>query len=135
MQDLVDWTSFTSEEIKYFSGTATYTTNFVLEDIPSAEQVFMDIGMANIMANIRLNGEYAGTLWTAPWKVDVTNHLKKGENQLQIEVTNLWVNQLIRDGQRSKDDKHTWTLQPNRYKQESELQPSGLEGPVHLLSY
>lgn len=134
MPDLVDWTRLESEELKYFSGTATYKTNFVLDELPSAKQVFMDIGKANVMASITLNGNLVGSLWTAPWKIDVTDHLKKGENQLEIEVTNLWVNQLIKDSQRDKDAKKTWTLQPNRYTNESELQASGLVGPVLLIS-
>lgn len=134
MKELADWTSFEREEIKYFSGTAKYKTNFVLEELPSSNPIFMDIGKADVMASIILNGKRVGGLWTAPWKIDVTEYLKAGENQLEIEVTNLWVNQLIKDNKRDKNDKQTWTLQPNPYKNESELQPSGLVGPVRLLT-
>ena len=43
--------------------------------------------------------EKVGIVWKKPFRVDVTNALKTGENKLEIKVTNLWVNRLIGDQQ------------------------------------
>ena len=56
---------------------------------------------------------------------------KKGKNQLEIEVVNLWRNQLIKDKQRSENEKYTW-LVTDDIKPKSKLQPSGLLGPVSI---
>lgn len=134
MGSLTDWTKIEDQELKYFSGTATYTTSFKLKKMPFSKNIFLDIGKVNVIANVKLNGKKVGGLWTAPWQIDVSKFLKKGKNTLEIEVTNLWVNQLIKDAGRSKEDKKTWTLTPT-YDSKSELQPSGLVGPVRLVSF
>jgi hypothetical protein len=134
MQQLKDWTELEDESLKHFSGTATYKTSFRLEEKPAARKVFLDIGKANVMASIKLNGNSVGGLWTAPWQIDVTDYLKSGENQLEIAVTNLWVNQLIGDSAPGDADRKTLTL-INEYKPGSALQASGLEGPIKLIVF
>jgi len=133
MGQLEDWIQIEDNDLKYYSGTATYQTSFDLDKIPSAKNVFLDIGKANVLANIKVNGTEVGGLWTAPWKIDVTDYLKEGENDLEIAVTNLWVNQLIGDSDRTEDEKKTWTLINTNYSN-NPLQPSGLVGPVKLVS-
>ena len=64
----------------------------------------------------------------APYRLNVTDAIKKGKNQLEIEVVNLWRNQLIKDKQRSEDEKYTW-LVTDDIKSKSKLQSSGLLGP------
>lgn len=132
MDSLQDWTTFEDQEIKYFSGTATYTQNVVLDSLPQKKRIFLTLDKVDVFANITVNGTYAGGLWTAPWKIDITQYLKKGENELKIEVTNLWVNQLIGDSARPKAEKKTWALN-DPYTPESPLMPSGLQGPVKLM--
>jgi hypothetical protein len=134
MDTLKDWTQINDNELKYFSGTATYTTDFNLDTIPSNIKVFLNVGKANILANIKINGIDAGGIWTAPWQIDVTDYLRKGKNLLEIEVTNLWVNQLIGDSRNSIENKKTWTLL-NTYDSNGDLSPSGLVGPVKLIHY
>ena len=58
---------------------------------------------------------------------------KKGKNQLEIEVVNLWRNQLIKDKQRLENEKYTW-LVIDDIKPNSKLRPSGLLGPVSIES-
>ena len=80
-----------------------------------------------------MNGKYLGILWKTPFKLDVTGALKPGSNQIVIQVTNLWVNRLIGDQQSYAVKKYTFTdFAP--YKADSPLLPSGLLGPVRLLS-
>lgn len=134
MGELEDWTKIKDADIKYFSGKAIYQTQFILDEVPSSKKIFLDIGKANVLANIKVNGQYVGGLWTAPWRIEVTDYLVKGENALEISVANLWVNQLIQDADRDTKDKKTWTL-TETYGSDGELQPSGLIGPVRLINF
>jgi hypothetical protein len=58
--------------------------------------------------------------------------VKPGENLLQVNVKNLWVNRLIGDAQPGVTSKITFTTIPF-YKADAPLLPSGLIGPVRLL--
>jgi hypothetical protein len=58
--------------------------------------------------------------------------VKKGDNVLEIKVTNLWVNRLIGDAQPDVKTKTTFTTMPF-YQANAPLLPSGLMGPVQIL--
>ena len=102
------------------------------------------------MGRVRLNGEELGILWTAPWQVEITDALKKNNNQLKVEIANLWANRLIgdeiqpwdgvQDGRWPdwllNDDKRNsqrYTFTTHRfYKKGDTLLKSGLLGPVSI---
>ncbi len=126
---LVDWSSSNDEKIRYYSGTAVYRKTFNLEELPKNQEVYINLGQLSVMAKVKLNGKYVGGLWLAPYRLNITEVIKVGENQLEIEVVNLWRNQLIRDKQRPEDEKYTW-LVTDDIKPDSKLQSSGLLGPV-----
>jgi hypothetical protein len=73
-------------------------------------------------------------VWCAPWRIDITDALKSGNNELEIEVANLWPNRLIGDANKPQDKRFTWTIQGHPYKAKSKLLESGLLGPVQLLT-
>ncbi|MDR1479709.1 MAG: hypothetical protein LBJ00_12310, partial [Planctomycetaceae bacterium] len=85
-----------------------------------------------MMAKVKVNGQYAGGVWTAPYRVNVTPYLKQGENMIEIETVNTWVNRIIGDLNLPNDQRK---VRPNynSWKADSPLQPSGLLGPVELL--
>jgi len=85
------------------------------------------------LAEVVLNGKSLGIVWKTPFRVDLTGALKQGENKLEIRVTNLWVNRLIGDQQPGVKEKITYTTMPF-YKADSPLKPSGLLGPVKVVS-
>ncbi len=132
---LTSWSENASAGVKYFSGTATYSKTI---EIPAADfkpgaHLWLDLGDVEDVAEVAVNGKYWGIVWKTPFKVDVTNALQPGSNQLVIEVTNLWVNRLIGDQQPWSVKKYTFTdFRP--YKADSPLLPSGLLGPVRLVS-
>jgi len=131
-ETLQDWTKSTDDHIKYYSGTAFYTTKFSLKKLPKAEKCFIDLGRFTAMAKVSVNGTYVGGLWTAPYQLDITKMIKAGENELKIEVVNTWVNRLIGDQRLPEKERQTWCPY-NPYKAESQLQPSGLFGSVEIL--
>ena len=60
------------------------------------------------------------------------NMVKAGTNTLEVRVANLWVNRLIGDAQPGAQ-KVTYTNIPT-YAADAPLRPSGLFGPVTLLT-
>ena len=82
-------------------------------------------------AKVKLNGKDLGVVWCHPWRVDITSALKAGENQLEIEVVNLWTNRLVGDITLPKDQRRTRTNVSVDSKQT--LLSSGLLGPVRIL--
>ena len=80
------------------------------------------------------------TLWTAPFKTDITKYLQKGTNYLVVKVANVMVNRLIGDAKGIYGDlkrTHTnITKAPNPWMTpypDASLVPSGLMGPVQLI--
>jgi hypothetical protein len=130
LPSLASWTAG-APGIKYFSGTATYRQDV---DAPASwfvrgGRVWLDLGEVRNVAEVRVNGARFQVLWRPPFRVNVTSALKPGRNQLEIAVTNLWVNRIIGDLQPGADRKFTHTPIPF-YRADSPLLPSGLIGPV-----
>ena len=113
--------------------------------------LFLHLGVVKNVARVRLNGKDLGTVWTAPWQVEITGAVKPGANVLEIEVANLWPNRLIGDATLPKEQRRTVTNVRTYDTQETEsygckkcetrqkegkpadLLPSGLLGPVRLM--
>jgi hypothetical protein len=93
----------------------------------------MDLGEVKNIAEVIVNGKNMGTVWKKPFRLDITEALKKGQNTVEIKVTNLWVNRLIGDAQPGVEKKITFTTMPF-YQADSKLLPSGLLGPVKVMS-
>ena len=130
-EKLQDWSLHTDEKIKYFSGTATYSNTFKLVLPTINERVFLDLGSVKNMATIKINGKAVGGLWTAPWQIDITKYVSSGNNTVEIEVVNLWVNRMIGDSKLPLKDRPTW-LANNYFNATDPLHPSGLLGPVKI---
>jgi hypothetical protein len=159
--ELIDFSGHRHEKVKYFSGTATYQKEVIINDLKSDHRVLLDLGIMNDIAEVKVNGQNIGVLWYPPYKIDVTDALKIGENELKIAVTNTWANRLIGDEQEPADfewgpdrgnrgrglkaypdwfinnqprpsqGRKTFTIW-HYYREDSPLQPAGLVGPVRL---
>jgi hypothetical protein len=131
---LASWSENTDAGVKYFSGAATYTKTLTVQKawIKPGAHLWIDLGDVKNLADVSVNGKSLGTVWHSPYRVDATSALKSGENQVVVKVTNAWVNRLIGD-QQPGATKYTFTV-IHPYKANSPLLPSGLLGPVQLLS-
>jgi hypothetical protein len=129
--ELADWTTHVEPGIKYFSGTATYHNEFTI-NAPTSTRIELDLGVVREVATVTINGKEAGILWKPPYRIDITEHIKPGTNQLSISVTNTWNNRLVGDAQRDNDADITRTNMRAHFKPNSPLKPSGLIGPVTL---
>jgi hypothetical protein len=128
---LSDWTRSDNPAIKYYAGTARYSAEFRLDAVPGGKDVRLNLGQVGVMAEVIVNGRFAGSAWMYPYVVNVTDLLRPGKNMLEIEVVNLWRNTLVKEKSLPEDQQKTW-LVVSDVKESESLQPSGLIGPVTL---
>jgi hypothetical protein len=102
------WTENADPGVRYFSGTATYVGRFEAHesDLSGRRRLWLDLGRVKEIARVRVNGSAFPALWAPPFRVDITDAVHPGVNELAIEVTNLWPNRLIGDEQ--EPDDATW---------------------------
>ncbi len=129
--ELTDWAQSSDERIKYYSGTAVYTTSFNMDKLPENGEVFLNLGNVSVMGQVKLNGKEVGGVWIAPYRLNVSGIVQQGENSLEIEVVNLWRNRMIKDKRLPKAEKYTWTVVDD-IKPGEAPHPSGLLGPVTI---
>jgi hypothetical protein len=134
LDHLASWTENANSGVKYFSGAAIYSRALALtpEQLRPGSHLVLDLGEVRDLAEVRVNGVLAATAWHPPYRVDITNAVKPGQNLLEIKVINPWVNRLIGDKQPGAA-KVTFTVIPT-YTAQAPLRPSGLLGPVKLES-
>ena len=133
LDQLVSWADHPDEGVRHFSGTATYGKEFEWQPGGKRTRYFLDLGEVKELAEVVLNGKNLGILWKPPFRAEITGALVPGKNKLEVRVTNLWPNRLIGDAALPEDQRLTWTtFQP--YKAGDPLLPSGLLGPVTVLS-
>lgn len=158
--------SWAEEQLtRYFSGTATYsrTAQLPASFREPGVRVYLDFGEARPSereplpggtlrgnsyaalvappvreaANVFVNGRRAGSVWAPPYRLEITELLRDGANEIRVEVYNTAINQLA-EGGRLPD------VRPvvERYGQRFRLQdleglrplPSGIMSPVRLLA-
>ena len=154
---LISWSQHDNPGVKYFSGAASYQTKFTVPSswLAGNRRLALDLGRVEVIAEVKINGRPLGTLWKAPYGVDISGAAKPGENTLEVTVTNLWINRQIGDEQLPEDSERnpdgtlkawpawlagdkpsptgrhaftSWRL----WKKDSPLVESGLLGPVTL---
>jgi hypothetical protein len=132
MDALSSWTDNSDAGVKYYSGSGTYTKTITAPAklFTKGARIWVDLGEVKNLAHVTMNGKDLGVVWHAPYRVDVTEALKSGKNELTIKVTNAWVNRLVGD-QQPGAKKYTYA-DVTPYKANSPLLPSGLMGPVRL---
>ena len=132
LPELASLDTSADSRIKYFSGVATYSKSFAAPNVwKRGQPLWLDLGEAREIAEAAVNGKSAGSVWHAPYRLDIGALVKPGRNTLEIKVANLWVNRLIGDAQPGAQ-KITWTTMPT-YMPDAPLRKSGLIGPVVLL--
>ncbi len=157
MDSLTAWNTMDDDAAKYFSGTATYSKVITIpaELLGKDRNLYLDLGRVAVMAQVKLNGHDLGVLWKAPYRVEIGQFAKAGENTLEIAVTNLWINRMIGDENLPEDSDRNangtlkawpkWLLEGKSsptgrqsftswrlYKKGAPLRESGLLGPVTL---
>jgi hypothetical protein len=137
--ELADWSKHADERVKYYSGAAVYNKVFTVDFTPETGRSYFlqledvrDVGIATVT----LNGKEMGTVWTKPFRIDLGEELKKGDNTLKIKVINSWFNRVAGDELTPGARRFTSTnivLQGGAYMDKLTLEPSGLIGPVRIM--
>ena len=121
-----DWSKHEDDRIRYFSGHATYSTSIKLKKSQiSKSRVWLTFPDVKDLARVRVNGKDCGIAWTAPYEVEITDAVKKGNNKIEIEVVNTWHNALRGADQGKAPYNGIWTNA--KYRAEGDaLLPAGL---------
>jgi hypothetical protein len=110
LPELTSWTYSEIEGIKYFSGTATYKKIFrydIKSNATDIQKIYLDMGDLSKVGEVWLNDQHLGITWTKPYRFDVTDCIKSGDNNLVIEVSNTWSNRLTGDALSGKNFTNT----------------------------
>ena len=115
---LSSWTQSATRAIQYYSGTAVYKKSLTLTaDWAAAKRaVRLNLGLVKELARVRVNGIDCGVAWKAPYWVEISQALKVGANELEIEVSNTWANRLIGDEQEPADSRYSEPIQQPYFK-------------------
>jgi hypothetical protein len=112
--------AWTKTALANFSGTAIYEKSFALPESYRGKRLVLDLGRVSSVAEVYVNGRNAGTLVWSPFKLDITEFTKPGENHLKIRLTNTEANA------RAVGPSHRIL---------SKIDVCGLEGPVEIVPY
>ena len=136
IEDLTSWTEWPGdrEALRAFSGTARYTIAF---DKPTgaADAWAIDLGKVCHSARVKLNDQDLGTVYTRPYRIVLPDGVMEGQNQLEIEVTNLMANRLADLDRRQAPWRRFFFVNIQYQPFDAagwEPLPSGLLGPVRL---
>ena len=128
-KELIDWTQHSEKGIKYYSGTAIYKKTVQLHDL--GKKTLITTEQPGSVARVLVNGKEAGTIWCAPWQLDISAFVKEGENEIEIQVANSLINRMVYDEQLPEKDRVTYAF-PSIVSKDDALIPSGLRA-VHML--
>jgi (4-O-methyl)-D-glucuronate---lignin esterase len=124
---LADWSRSSDPAIRYYSGPAIYTKTF--QWAGGDWRALLDLGRVAGVATVTLNGIGCGTVWTGN-RLDISNALRVGVNELRIVVANTWANRLTGDQRLPPERRRTWTTSP--WRSDGTLLPAGLLGEVRI---
>ena len=136
--ELGDWRPLLGD---HFSGDAEYSLLFHWADEP-VPGALLDLGLVRHACDVELNGHPLGRRIWSPFSLPVGDALRRGENHLRVVVTNTLANALcdpdvVADWQRRRGpgwpaDGHPYDARAREF--EAESLPSGLSGPVQILT-
>ena len=131
LDSLISWTGLTDNRVKYYSGTAVYSNSFEWKTATVPKSIWLSLERIENIATIKVNGKNCGTLWTPPYRVNISGALKPGNNTIEITVANTWANRLIGDQFLPEKERITWTTAPFRLK-DKPLLAAGIIGNVKI---
>lgn len=97
MNELKLWQNIDNPAIKYYSGTVSYRNKFNITKVNIEETAMLELGEMYDLAEVRVNEKSAGIIWKKPYQLNISSFLKNGDNTIEIQVTNRWINRLIGD--------------------------------------
>lgn len=91
---LQSWENLDDDSVKVTMGTGAYTTTVKLSKEQAGKSWVIELGDVRESARVYINGTFVGCAWAVPFVVDTQGLLRKGRNEIRIEVTNLPANRI-----------------------------------------
>lgn len=88
------WETLDDDSVRITMGTGIYTTNIRLNKAEAQKDWAIDLGDVRESARVYINGRFIGCAWAAPFILNTNGTLRKGKNEIRIEVTNLPANRI-----------------------------------------
>ena len=156
LTNLTSWTEITREQ--FYSGEADYSHTF---DLPAAPKknahLLLEFGSGTQTVDTRppgangthalldppireaaiiyVNGKQAGSLWHPPYRIDISELVRKGQNRIEVQVFNTAINELA--GQPPRDLAALYAKYGKRFEPQDmdnlKPVPSGIIGHVSLV--
>ncbi|MGV8094742.1 MAG: glycosyl hydrolase [Mangrovibacterium sp.] len=138
---LRSWTGY-GEPFLHFSGTIRYSKEFDLPDELLRQDAWrLEIEQLRETAEVIVNGEKAGTIWTVPGNITIPGKLLRKHNRIELDVTNTSFNRVIELDQQKVPWKNFYEInfvniryEPFDASGKSPV-PSGLIGKVSLVPF
>jgi len=86
---LDNWENYALES---YSGGGIYENKFNLNKEHLKGKVIVDLGIVQITSELIINGKPLGIKMADPYKYDITNLVKEGENKIEVKVFNTLAN-------------------------------------------
>ena len=112
--------------VRHFSGTMSYFYSLSIGPAYVRDGICLrlDLGRVEVLAQVMVNGKLAATCWAPPYSADVQGLLHEGTNEIEVRVTNLWVNRLIGDEYLPEENSYSYQTPTTKY---IEAQNGGIE--------
>lgn len=133
MDSLYDWTKSDLPSVRNYSGTAKYTKTFKMSKQKQGARHMLRLKGLHDAARVWINGEEAGIIWCSPFELDITSYLRKGKNEIRLDVVNTWTNRMIYDTTLPKEQRLTYAY-PEVVKLTDALISSGLTDSVEIVT-
>jgi hypothetical protein len=104
--------------LPWYCGRVLYRTEMTIPPSERAARWFLDLGEVQHYAEVWLNGKLVGTRLWPPYRIELTQHLRPGKNDLALVVSNSLANRFAWD---------RWGTRGS-----GKPEPSGILGPVVL---
>ena len=124
------WETYDDPRLRYYSGHVAYEKPFRYKGKGKA---WVRLDEVHDIATVYVNDIPCGTSWMAPHRIDITKAVKRGKNQLRIEVVNTWANALLGTDQGTPPYEGIWTNGKYQRAEKTPL-PAGLGKGVYVES-
>jgi len=119
------------------SGTVAYVFALILADeyVNSDYRLILELAQVYYVAEVWVNGNYAGTRLWQPHRIEITDFVVAGENEIVIQVTNSLANQVVREEFLAEARENDWIMEGYfnySYPWMQEATYSGLIGEVRI---
>lgn len=111
-----NWTNFGA--LKFYSGGINYIKKINLPTNEHSLKTTLDLGKVNATCEVKINGKVVDVLMHSPYKLDISDYIKTGNNRIEVLVYSTLSN-------------HYQTI-PSAYRGKP---VSGLLGPVKITIY